>query len=70
MAADRILLVVLDDGGMRRRLVVEDDIEDGVKAVRPAERAPQRPLGNDERVRLMATAVEDSGDQAFSAQTA
>ena len=34
VASDRVLLVVLDDGGMGRLLVVEDDVEDRVEAVR------------------------------------
>ena len=39
VAANRILLVVLDHRSVRRLLVVEHDVEDRVQAVRPAERA-------------------------------
>ena len=68
MASNRILLVVLDDRGMGRLLAVEDDVEDRVEAVRASERASQRPLGDDERVRLLPPAVEDARDQPVAAQ--
>jgi hypothetical protein len=53
---------------MGRLLVVENDIEDRVEAVRATERAPQRALGHDERMWLVPPAVEDARDQTVSAQ--
>ena len=56
MAADRILLVVLDDGCVGRLLFIENDVEDRVQAVRAAERS-ERALWHHKCVWLLAPAV-------------
>jgi hypothetical protein len=43
-------------------LVVEDDVENRVQAVIAGEDAAQLALLDDERMRLLAVAVEDAGD--------
>jgi len=51
-----------------RLLIVENDVENGVQAVRTPKRAAQGALGNDERVGLFTAAVEHAWDQAAFAQ--
>ena len=68
--ADRVELVVLEHGVVRGLLAVEDDVEDRVQAVVAGQDAAQLALLHDERVRLLAAAVEDAGDHPGRAQTA
>jgi hypothetical protein len=68
VAADRILLVVLEDRGVRRLLPLEDDVEDRVKPALSRQDAAELALGDADRVRLLAAAVEDAGDEALTAQ--
>ena len=55
---------------MRRLLPLEDDVEDRVQAALAGEHAPQLALGDADRMRLLAAAVEDAGDESFAAQAA
>jgi hypothetical protein len=67
-AAGHFLLVVLEHGGVRRRLAVENDVEDRVRAALAGECAPQVALGNAKRVRRLAAPVEHARDEALLAQ--
>ena len=67
-AADRIVLVLLQHGVMRRRLPLEDDVQDRMQPAGTRERAAEIPLGDADRVRGLALAVEDTWDQALPAQ--
>ena len=53
---------------MRRLLSLQDDVEDRVMAVGAAERAAKLALGDRDRMRLLATSVEDTGNESLSAQ--
>jgi hypothetical protein len=68
-AGDDVLLVVLEDRSVRRLLAIQGDVEDGVKAGRPGQRTSQLALGHAERMRILATSVEHTRDQALTAQT-
>jgi hypothetical protein len=70
VAADGILLEVLEDRCMWSLLTLEHDVEDRVQARGTGQHTPQLALGNADRVRLLAVAVEDTGDEPFPAQTA
>ena len=65
-AADRVLLVVLEHGVMRRLLALDDDIDDPVQARGAGQGDPQLALADDEG--LVGLAVEHAGDQALPAQ--
>ena len=52
----------------RGLLPVEDDVEDSVEAVLTRQDAPELPLFDRERVRLLPGPVENSRDQALSTQ--
>ena len=65
-AADRVLLVVLEHGVMRRLLALDHDVDDPVQPGRAGQGDPQLPLTDDER--LVRLAVEHAGDQALAAQ--
>jgi len=58
-------LIVLEYGGMRRLLSREDDVEDRVQARAAGQRPPQISLGDAERVRRLASTVEDARNQAL-----
>jgi hypothetical protein len=53
-----------------RFLAVENDVQDRVQTAVAGERAPQVPLGNGDRVRRLAPAVENAGDQPLATQSA
>ena len=65
-AADRMLLVVLENSVMRRLLAFDHDVDDPVQARRAGQRDSQLPLADDER--LVGLAVEHAGDQPLAAQ--
>src|SRR2546427_785326 len=67
-AANRVLLIVLEDRGMGAFLAVEQDVEDRVQAVLPAEDSAELALGDDDRVRRVSAPVEDARNQALLAQ--
>ena len=67
-AAERILLVRLEDRVVRGLLAVEDDVEDRVQAARPAERAPELALLDAEGVRGLAAPVQDARDEPLLPQ--
>jgi len=69
-AADRMLLVVLEDRRVRGLLALERHVEDCVQPGIAREDAPQLALGDADRVRLLAPAVEHARDQPLLAQTA
>ncbi len=53
---------------MRRLLAREHDVEDGVQTAGAREDATQIALGDADRVRSLAVAVEDAWDEALLAQ--
>src|SRR5437588_450049 len=67
-AAERILLVRLEDRVVRGLLAVEDDVEDRVQPARAAERAPKVALLDAEGVRRLPASVEDTGDEPLPSQ--
>src|SRR5262249_12016430 len=68
--ADRVLLIVLEDRRVRRRLALQDDVEDRVQAALASQNTTELALGDADRVRLLAVAVEDAGNEALTAQAA
>src|SRR5439155_10544170 len=66
--ADRILLVVLEDRRVCRRLSFEDDVEDRVKPSGARQDAAQLALGNADCMGLLAVAVEDAWNEPLLAQ--
>jgi len=70
LPSDRVDLVLLEDRRVRRRLAVEDDVEDRVQTVTAGEHATKLALGNADRVRLLPLSVEDAGDLPTLAQAA
>src|SRR4029450_2656569 len=68
VAAQGILLVVLDDGRVGGLLAVQDHVHDGVETVRTAEGGAKRALGHGERMGLLAAPVEDTRNQSLPAQ--
>ena len=66
-AAQRILLILLEDRRMRGLLPGEHDVENRVEAAGAAERAAQLALRDTDRVRLRAP-VEDARDETLLAQ--
>ena len=67
-SAWNLLLVVLQHGGMSRRLAVEDDVEDRVRARVARQRAPKLALVHEERMRRLAAPVEDAWHKALVPQ--
>ena len=65
-SADRMLLVVLEDGVMRRLLALDHDVDDPVQAGRAGQGDPQLPLTDDEG--LVGLAVEHAGNEPLTAQ--
>jgi len=53
---------------VRRLLLVEADVEDRVQAVIARQHAPQLPLVDADRMRLLSAPVEDTGDHSFTPQ--
>src|SRR4051812_21119977 len=70
VTANRILLVVLEDRGVRRLLPLEDDVENRVQASLPREHAAKIALRDADRVWFLAAAVEDAGDESLTAKAA
>jgi hypothetical protein len=68
VAANRVLLVVLEDRGVRRLLALEDDVENRVQAARAGQDAAQLPLGDADRMRRVPASVQDTRDQTLPAQ--
>ena len=68
VAAQRILLVVLQDRRVRRLLPLEDDVEDRVQPAGAGQHPPQLALRHADGVRLLALAVEHPRDQPFLPQ--
>ncbi len=54
---------------MSRLLSVEDDVENRVRSRLPGEHAPQLVRGNVERMRRLASSVEDAGHEPARPQT-
>ena len=65
-SADRVLLVILEDGVMRRLLALDHDIDDPVQPGGAGQGDPQLPLTDDEG--LVGLAVEHAGNQPLAAQ--
>ena len=53
---------------MRRLLTFEDDVENCVQAALAREHPPQLALGNGDRMRLLAAAVEHAGDESLATE--
>ena len=69
-AADRVDLVILEDRRVRGLLARKRHVEDGVVAVCPVKTARKLTFGHRDRVRLLAAAVQNTRDEAFTAQPA
>ena len=65
-SADGMLLVILEDGVMRRLLAIDHDIDDPVQPGRAGQGDPQLPLADDEG--LVGLAVEHARDEPLAAQ--
>src|ERR671937_3128049 len=70
VAAQRILLVVLEDRRVRVAVAVEDDVEDGVQSAGAGEHATKVALGNGDRLRVVAAPIEDARNQPLLTQAA
>ena len=55
---------------MRRLLPLEHDVEDRVQAALSRQNTTKVALRNADRVRLLAAAVQDAGDEPFTPQAA
>src|SRR3954469_22211377 len=60
VAANRILLVVLEDRRVRRLLPLEHHVQDGVQPALPRQNTTEVALRNADRVWLLAAAVQDA----------
>ena len=69
-ALDRVLLVLLENRRVGRLLALERDVEDRVQALAARQHAAQLALGDADRVRRLAAAVEDARNQPLLAQAA
>ena len=67
-AAERILLVGLEDRVVRGLLAVEDDVEDRVQPAGPRERAPELALLDAEGMRRLPAPVEDARNEPLPPQ--
>src|SRR5690242_14378407 len=67
-ATDRVDLEVLEDRGVRRLLARERDVEDGVAAVWAGQHRSELTLRHGDGMRLLATAVDDPGNEAVAAE--
>ena len=67
-AAERILLVGLEDRVLGALPAVEDHVEDGVEPAGAAERPPELALVDTESVRRLPAPVQDSRDEPATAQ--
>ncbi len=70
VASNRVLLIVLEDRGMRRVLPLHDDVENRVQPSLPRQDATEFAFGNGDRMWLLAAAVEHTRDEPFTAQPA
>ena len=68
-AADRMLLVLLEDGVMRRLLPLDHDVEDRVEPRPAGEGRSQIALLDEDRAGV-TTAVDDAGDQPLLPEAA
>src|SRR5438094_767103 len=68
VTADRILLVVLEDRGMGRRLALEHDVEDRVEPAGAGQHTPEIALRHADRIGAFPLPVEDAGDEPLLAQ--
>ena len=68
VAADRILLVVLENRGVRGVLAFDDDVEDRVQPSLAGQHPAEVALRHGDGVGALALAVEDAGDEAGLAQ--
>jgi len=63
-------LVVLEDRGVRRLLLIQAHVEDRMQAVIACQHPPQLALFDADGMRLLPTPVEDAGDHSFAPQAA